>query len=255
MKIATWNVNSIKVRLPHVEQWLAYAKPDVLALQEIKSMDANFPKEAIEALGYNVVFSGQKTYNGVAILSKQKIEGDIITDFPGFDDPQRRILGVMINDIFVLDLYVPNGSSLDSEKYSYKLEWLSYLQKFVKIQLAKTPNMVILGDFNIAPQDADVHDPAEWEGGVLVSPKEREAFQNLLQLGFHDSYRLFAPGNVIFSWWDYRMAAFRRDRGLRIDHVLVSDALKDKCKSCVIDREPRAWERPSDHAPVMAEIV
>jgi exodeoxyribonuclease III len=255
MKIAAWNVNSIKVRLPHVEQWLAYACPDVLVLQETKSMDANFPQAGIEALGYHVVFSGQKTYNGVAILSKKPLVGEVITDFPGFEDVQRRILGVMVDDIFVLNVYVPNGSALDSEKYAYKLKWLHHLQQFMQNQIKKTPKMIVLGDFNIAPEDRDVHDPAEWAGGVLVSPAERDVFRQLLEVGFHDSFRLFEPGGVIYSWWDYRLASFRRGRGLRIDHILISNALKSFCRSSVIDQEPRLWERPSDHAPVLAEFV
>ncbi len=252
-KIASWNVNSLKVRLPHVLDWLATAQPDVLALQETKSLDENFPHEEIIQAGYTVSFCGQKTYNGVAIISKNQASV-IANSLADYDDPQRRVLAAEIDDIIVLNLYVPNGSEVGSEKYQYKLEWFSYLHPFVSDLLANNKKMIILGDFNIAPADADVHDPAEWAGNVLVSDAERAEFQKLLDAGFYDSYRLFEQAPENFSWWDYRAAGFRRNRGLRIDHILISEALKNKCVGAYIDKDPRKLERPSDHTPVIAEF-
>jgi exodeoxyribonuclease-3 len=252
-KIATWNVNSLRVRLPHVEQWLETNQVDVLALQETKIKDENFPLDEIKALGYEAVYSGQPTYNGVAILSR-KAAKNVFTGLPGFEDPQKRVIGADINDTSILNLYVPNGSSVGSEKYAYKLEWLSHLLKLVKRLLKKKKRLLLLGDFNIAPEDRDVHDPAEWEGSVHVSPAERAEFQHLLDTGLKDAFRLFPQPENSYSWWDYRAAAFRRDRGLRIDHILVNPALASLCKSCHIDKEPRKLERPSDHAPVVAEF-
>lgn len=252
MKIATWNVNSLKVRLDQVLQWLDENKPDVLALQETKSTDDNFPVTAINEAGYQVVYSGQKTYNGVAIISKQEAS-DLTTDFPSLADPQRRILGATINDIRILNLYVPNGSSVDSDKYQYKLNWLSHLIEYVKEQLSTYKKLVILGDFNIAPADIDVHDPELWRDSVLCSPAERAKLQDLLALGLVDVYRQLNT-DAEYSWWDYRQAAFRRNMGLRIDLILANKALAATSTRVVIDKLARKWERPSDHAPVLAEF-
>lgn len=253
MKIATWNVNSLRVRLPHVLDWLASSQADVLALQETKMTDDQFPREEIEAAGYQVVFSGQKTYNGVAILSKTTPE-NIITDIPDLDDPQRRILGATIDGIRILNLYVVNGQEVSSEKYRYKLDWLEKIRNFLAEDLQQNENYIVLGDFNIAPADEDVHDPEAWRERILCSTPERKVLQEILDLGFVDCFRLFDQEEKQFSWWDYRAAAFRRNMGLRIDLILASSALKEKCRNSYIDREPRGWERPSDHAPVIAEI-
>jgi len=251
MKIATWNVNSLKVRLPHVLDWLAVADPDVLCLQETKLTDENFPGEEINAAGFHVIYSGQKTYNGVAIISKQEAS-DVITDVPGLDDPQRRILGATIDGIRVLNLYVVNGQEVGSEKFAYKLEWLSKVTDYIEDQLKKHELFVTLGDFNIAPDDRDVHDPAEWKERILCSTPEHNALQHILDLGLEDTFRLFEQAEKSFSWWDYRAAAFRRNMGLRIDLILASKALSEKCTGCQIDKEPRQLERPSDHTPVYA---
>ncbi len=251
MKIATWNVNSLKVRLPHVLDWLAAADPDVLCLQETKLTDENFPADDIEAAGYHVIYSGQKTYNGVAIISKQEAS-DIITDVPGLDDPQRRILGATIDGIRILNLYVVNGQEVGSEKFAYKLEWLSKIADYIEMQMKQHGLFVTLGDFNIAPEDRDVHDPDAWRERILCSTPERNALQHILDLGLKDTFRLFEQEEKSFSWWDYRAAAFRRNMGLRIDLILASNALCEKCSACNIDREPRQLERPSDHTPVYA---
>ena len=258
MKIASWNINSLKVRLPQVLQWLQSEKPDVIGLQETKLVDDNFPVDAIEAAGYNVIFAGQKTYNGVAVLSRRETMAeptDVVTDLPGLDDPQRRVLGVSVGDLRFLDLYVPNGSEVGSDKYDYKLGWLDRGAAYIEAQLQQYERFAVVGDFNIAPQNEDVHDPEGWTGQVLFSGPERQAFQRLLELGLTDTFRLFDQEPATFSWWDYRMAAFRRNRGLRIDHILVSAALRDGCSASRVDREPRTWERPSDHAPVFAEFA
>lgn len=252
-KIATWNVNSLRVRLPHVLQWLAEVQPDVLALQEIKLPDTDFPLAEINQAGYECVFSGQRTYNGMAILTRKKCT-DPITDFPTLEDPQRRVLGVKVDDVYVLNLYVPNGESTTSEKYSYKLNWLNHLTTFLQDQLKQYTKVIILGDFNIAPEDIDVHNPASWEGKVLCSEPERAALKNIFQLGFDDCFRLHEQPEKSFSWWDYRMNAFKRNMGLRIDHILATSALSQSCSQCYIDKTPRSWERPSDHAPVVAEF-
>ncbi|MEI7869012.1 MAG: exodeoxyribonuclease III [Candidatus Methylumidiphilus sp.] len=253
MKIATWNVNSLRVRLPHVLDWLAKEQPNVLALQETKTVDADFPLAALEEAGYKAVFSGQKTYNGVALVSNIAV-GDMVTDPPNLEDPQRRILAATYGDVRVIDLYVPNGSEVGSEKYAYKLDWLAKIQAFVADELTRHPSLVVLGDFNIAPEDRDIHDPDAWREKILCSTPEREAFQGLLGLGLSDSFRLFGQEEASFSWWDYRAAGFRRNLGLRIDHILVSEALRGQCRSCRIDKTPRMLERPSDHAPVIAEF-
>ncbi len=254
MRVATWNVNSLKVRLPQVIAWLQSQQPDVLCLQETKLEDAKFPAEDIRAAGYNVVYSGQKTYNGVAILSKDAATG-VQASVPGFDDPQKRVLAASVNGVRVVCLYVPNGQSVDSDKYRYKLDWLGRTNAWLAGELAAHERVVVVGDFNIAPDDRDVHDPTAWEGQVLCSAPERQAFQALLASGFQDSFRLFEQPPQSFTWWDYRMNAFRRKMGMRIDHILLSRGLATGCRSCAIDVEPRKNERPSDHAPVIADIT
>jgi len=251
MKLATWNVNSLKVRLPHLLQWFETSPIDVICLQETKQQDCDFPKAELEAAGYHSEFSGQKTYNGVAIISRDPIT-DVQFGIPDFDDPQKRIIAATINGVRVVCVYVPNGQSLDSDKYQYKLSWLAALNKWLENELLKFPALALLGDFNIAPEDRDLHDPAAWAGNILVSDAERAAYQSLLQLGLRDTFRLFDQADKSYSWWDYRMMAFRRNMGLRIDMILIGDALQ--CSSCVIDKAPRKWERPSDHTPVIAEI-
>tara|TARA_R110002049_G_scaffold272614_4_gene450237 strand:- start:1280 stop:2047 length:768 start_codon:yes stop_codon:yes gene_type:complete len=251
MKIATWNVNSLKVRLPHVSAWLDANDPDILVLQEIKQPTADFPDDEFIATGYHAVANGQKTYNGVAIIARQPPE-DIVTDFPGFEDPQRRILAATVGDVRVINLYVPNGSSVGSEKYSYKLAWLAALRGFLEDELAKHERLVVLGDFNIAPKDEDVYDPEKWGDAILCSPAERAALNSILELGLSDVFRNFEQPEKSFSWWDYRAAGFQRNAGLRIDLILCSEALAQYCTSSVVDKEPRALERPSDHAPVLA---
>jgi exodeoxyribonuclease III len=253
MKIASWNVNSLKVRLPQVLDWLRAQEPDVLALQETKLTDENFPAAEIQALGYHVAFSGQKTYNGVALISREPLE-DVVTDVPGLDDPQRRILGATVGGVRVLDLYVVNGQEVGSEKFAYKLDWLEKVTAYVREDLVRHPQYVVLGDFNIAPDDRDVHDPQAWHERILCSTPERDALRKLLDLGFKDSFRLFEQPPESFSWWDYRAAGFRRNLGLRIDLVLASDALAAKCTASTVDVEPRRLERPSDHAPAVAEF-
>ncbi len=253
MKIATWNVNSLNVRLPHVLEWLAAHETDVLVLQEIKQTTEAFPQEAFSEAGYHSVASGQKTYNGVAVLSREEIS-EVVTDMPNFDDPQRRVLACTIDGVRIINLYIPNGQSLDSDKYIYKLNWLVSLRKFLAAELKKYPRLAVLGDFNIAPQDEDVYDPAKWVNDVLCSPKERAALQELLDLGLSDVFRQFEQPEKSFSWWDYRAAGFRRNAGLRIDLILASELLSKACKASYIDKEPRAWDRPSDHTPVIAEF-
>ena len=253
MKIATWNVNSLNVRLPHVVDWLASAEPDVLVLQEIKQVSEAFPAESFAEAGYQSVASGQKTYNGVAVISR-KPSTDHVTDFPGFEDPQRRILASTIDDVRVVNLYVPNGHSVGSEKYEYKLGWLAALRGFLEDELKTHDKLVVLGDFNIAPEDRDVYDAEKWGDDILCSPLEREALGALLKLGLTDVYRNFEQPEKAFSWWDYRRAGFQRNAGLRIDLILTSNAMTAACQASYIDREPRTWERPSDHTPVIAEF-
>ncbi len=253
MRIATWNVNSLKVRLPHVLDWLAANPVDVLCLQETKLQDGDFPQAGLQAAGYHSIFSGQKTYNGVAILSRTPA-GDVQYGLPDFPDEQKRVIAATFDGVRVVNVYVPNGQSVDSDKYRYKLAWLAALRDWLRQELTRYPELVLLGDCNIAPEDRDVHDPAAWQGNVLVSEPERQEFRDLLQLGLHDSFRLFAQPDRSYSWWDYRMMAFRRNLGLRIDHILVSEPLAARCRSCVIDKAPRKLERPSDHTPVILEL-
>jgi exodeoxyribonuclease-3 len=253
MKLASWNVNSLKVRLPHVLDWLQQQQPDILGVQETKTIDENFPVEEIQAAGYHVAFAGQKTYNGVAVISKSEA-ADIITDLPGIEDPQRRVLGATIGDVRFLNLYVPNGSEVGSEKYEYKLDWLDKLAQYVETQIAEHENFVVVGDFNIAPDDRDVHDPEAWHERILCSTPERDSLKRLIDLGLSDTFRLFEQEEKLFSWWDYRAAGFRRNLGLRIDLVLSSPAMTERCTASYIDKEPRKLERPSDHAPAVAEF-
>ena len=253
MKIATWNVNSMKVRLPHVMEWLDAHAPDVLVLQEIKQVTEAFPAEDLASIGYETIANGQKTYNGVAIISKTTPVEPVL-EFPAFDDPQRRVLAATIGDVRVINLYVPNGSEVGSDKYDYKLRWLATLRDFLEEELARHENLVVLGDFNIAPSDEDVYDPEKWGEGILCSPREREALRNVLDLGLTDVFRKFEQPEKTYSWWDYRAAGFRRNAGLRIDLILSSASMTDRCSASYVDKEPRAWERPSDHAPVIAEF-
>lgn len=253
MKVATWNVNSLKVRLPQVLEWLAAKRPDAFCLQETKTEDANFPLAEITAAGYAPIFSGQKTYNGVAILCRNKAT-EAAAGIPGFDDPQKRVISATVDGVRIICVYIPNGESVESDKYRYKLDWLARLTAWLKEELQKYPRLALLGDYNIAPEERDVHDPKAWEGKVLFSEPERAAFRALIELGLEDSFRLFDQPEKSFSWWDYRMNGFKRNLGLRIDHILLTQELVKRCKSCSIDRDMRAKERPSDHAPVVVEI-
>lgn len=253
IKLATWNVNSLKVRLPQVLQWLAVNPVDVLCLQETKLSDDKFPQAEIAAAGYQVAFSGQKTYNGVAILSTHPIT-DVVKNNPLFADEQQRMIAASINGVRVVSAYVPNGQSIDSDKYEYKLKWLAALRDWLSQECKIHPALAVLGDYNIAPEDRDVHDPAAWQGQVLVSDPERAGLQEIFALGFKDAFRLFEQADKSYSWWDYRQLGFRLNKGMRIDHVLLSDALAPRCSACVIDRTPRKWEQPSDHAPVIATL-
>ena len=251
MKIATWNVNSMNVRQAHVEEWLQNHEPDVLVLQEIKQLTEKFPTDALQQLGYHSIANGQKTYNGVAVVARTP-PADPVLELPGLDDPQRRVLAASFDGLRVINLYVPNGSEVGSKKYAYKLNWLAALREFLAAELEQHEKLVVLGDFNIAPADADVYDPEKWGDAILCSPAEREALGRLFDLGLTDVFRKFDHPEGTFSWWDYRAAGFRRNAGLRIDLILTSDSLTDCCTASYIDKEPRAWERPSDHAPVIA---
>lgn len=257
LKIASWNVNSLNVRLPHVLAWTDVARPDILALQETKLPDERFPVDELEQAGYQSVFSGQPTYNGVAILSRQPAS-DLITDVPGLDDPQRRILAATIptelGDVRIVNLYVVNGSEVGSEKFSYKMHWLEQVTHWLAGEADKHERLVVLGDFNIAPDDRDVHDPEAWHEKILCSSEERAALRRVLELGLSDTFRQFEQEDNVFSWWDYRMNAFRRKMGLRIDLVLASSEMAGNCVASYVDIEPRRQERPSDHAPVIAEF-
>lgn len=250
MRLATWNVNSLKVRLPQLLDWLAQARPDLLCLQETKLEDAKFPRQDLARAGYRAVISGQKTYNGVAILSREPLF-DITT---GFADEQKRLVAATANDTRIVCVYCPNGQAVGSDKYEYKLAWFGKLREFLKEELSRHPKLAALGDFNVAPEDRDVHDPKLWQGQIHVSEPERAAFQALLALGLKDAFRLFEQPEKSFSWWDYRMQSFRRNAGLRIDGILLSAELARRCSACTIDKAPRALERPSDHAPVIAEL-
>jgi exodeoxyribonuclease-3 len=253
MQLATWNVNSIKVRLPQLLAWLAAAQPDVVCLQELKTEAAGFPLAALEAAGYACAVNGQKTYNGVAILARTPL-ADATADIPGFADEQRRVIAATMRDMRVVCVYCPNGQAVGSDKYDYKLRWFAALREYLRTELEKHPRLAVAGDFNVAPEDRDVHDPKAWEGQVHVSAPERAAWRALAELGLKDSFRLFQQPEKTYTWWDYRMLAFRRNAGLRIDHILLSAALAERCSAATVDKEPRRQERPSDHAPALVEL-
>lgn len=253
MKIATWNVNSLKVRLPHVLDWLAAQRPDILCLQETKLEDKAFPFADIEAAGYRAIHHGQKTYNGVAILARSEMR-DVVRNIPDFEDAQARVIAATVDDLRIVCAYIPNGQTVGSDKYEYKLKWLRALKAWLKEELDRHPRLALLGDYNIAPEDRDVHDPKAWQGQVLCSEPERDAFRALTELGLKDAFRLFEQPEKVFSWWDYRMLALQKNMGLRIDHILLSPALTAGCTACGVDKAPRKLERPSDHAPVIAEL-
>ncbi|UZW60958.1 exodeoxyribonuclease III [Lysobacter enzymogenes] len=255
MKIVSWNVNSLNVRLPHLQQWLAAFAPDVVALQETKLEDSRFPDTALAEAGYRSVFAGQKTYNGVAILSREAAQ-DVQIGIPGFEDEQKRVIAATVGGLRIIDLYVVNGQDVGTDKYAYKLRWLDAVHAWVQDELSRHPDLIVLGDFNIAPEARDTHDPAVWnDSHILTSTAERDALQRLLSLGLHDAFRLFPQEENAFSWWDYRQAGFRRNLGLRIDLTLVSQSLRARCVAAGIDREPRTWDRPSDHAPAWVELA
>lgn len=253
MKLATWNVNSLKIRLPQVLDWVGKHRPDALCLQETKLEDGSFPHAELAAAGYRALCSGQKTYNGVAILSLAA-GTECATAIAGFDDVQKRVLAATVGGVRLICAYVPNGESLGSEKFQYKLRWLVAFREWLKSELAAYPRLAVVGDYNIAPEARDVHDPAAWEGKIHFTPPERTAFADLLAIGLVDAFRLFEQPERSYTWWDYRLLAFRRKMGLRIDHILLSEELARACTACMIDVEPRRHERPSDHAPVIAEI-
>ena len=253
MKLAAWNVNSIKARLPHVVDWLARARPNVICLQELKTEEAKFPHAEIQATGYNAAICGQKTYNGVAILSRSALH-DVSMGIPDFQDEQKRVVAATVDGVRVICVYCPNGQAVGSEKYDYKLRWFAALKDYLAAEISRHPNLAVAGDFNVAPEDRDVHDPKAWEGQIHVSEAERRAWRALLELGLKDSFRLFEQPEKSFSWWDYRMMGFRRNAGLRIDQILISAGLERRCTAASIDKEPRKLERPSDHAPVVADF-
>ena len=253
MKLATWNVNSLAVRLPQVLAWLQANPVDTLVLQETKLTDDKFPAAAIEAAGYAVQWFGQKTYNGVALLSRGTAT-DVVKNIRGFDDAQARVIAGTVAGVRCIGAYFPNGQAPDSDKFEYKMRWLEALQVFVRHELAAHPELVLMGDFNIAPDDRDVFDPIGLAGTIHLTKEERAHFQGLINLGLVDAFRLFEQPLKSYSWWDYRMLAFRKNQGMRIDHILVSEALKPRVTSCVIDKLPRKNERPSDHAPVVVEM-
>jgi len=253
LRITTWNVNSLRVRLPQLLEWLGTEAPDVVALQETKLTDDMFPAAELAAAGYQSLANGQKTYNGVALLARAPL-ADAVRELPGIEDPQRRVLAASVGGVRVVNLYVPNGQAVGSDKYEYKLRWLKALRIWLRDELARHPRLVVLGDFNIAPEDRDVHDPAAWVGSVHVSEPEREALRDLLVLGFEDVFRRFEQPPASYSWWDYRQGAFRRNHGLRIDLILAGTALAPACRSCSIDVAPRRVERASDHTPVTASF-
>jgi exodeoxyribonuclease-3 len=254
MQLATWNVNSLTVRLPQVLDWLAANPVDALVLQETKTTDDKFPREAIEAAGYQVAFFGQKTYNGVALLSRSPI-AEVVKNIPGFEDDMARVIAGTVGDVRVIGAYFPNGQAPDSDKFVYKMRWLEALQHWLREELKQHPKLVLMGDFNITVDDRDVWDPVGLKDTIHCTVEERAHFQALIDLGTHDAFRLFEQPEKSYSWWDYREFAFRRNRGLRIDHILVSDALKASVQACVIDKAPRKNERPSDHTPVVVTLA
>ena len=254
MRIASWNVNSLTVRLPHLQDWLGTFAPDVVGIQETKLEDHKFPDTVLAEAGYRSVFAGQKTYNGVALVSRLPID-DVQVGIPDFEDEQKRAIAATVGGVRIVNLYVVNGQDVGTDKYAYKLRWLDAVHAWLEAELHAHPKLVVLGDFNIAPDDRDVHDPVVWnDDHILTSTAERDALKRMYALGLHDAFRLHHQDGGIFSWWDYRMAGFRRDLGLRIDLTLVSDALRDRAHAAGIDREPRTWDRPSDHAPAWVEL-
>lgn len=253
MKIASWNVNSLKVRLPHVLAWLKENEIDVLCLQETKLIDAQFPIGELEEAGYYVTFTGQKTYNGVAILSKFPLT-DVVKNIPDFHDEQQRVISATVNGTRIICAYIPNGQSIDSDKYAYKLQWLDAFNAWLETQCNTYASLALLGDFNIAPEDRDLYDPIGWKDQVLVSKPERAAFESMKAFGLSDAFRLFEQEENTYSWWDYRQLGFQKNRGLRIDLIMLSDSLAKNCLSSGIDRAPRKWIRPSDHAPVWTDL-
>ena len=254
VKLATWNVNSLAVRLPQVLAWLQANPVDALVLQETKLGDDKFPVAAIEATGYRTAFFGQKTYNGVALLSRSEAL-QLQKNIPGLDDGQARVLAATLGPVRVIGAYFPNGQAPDSDKFQYKMRWLDALRDWVRAELAAHPRLLLMGDFNIAPEDRDVYDPVAWAGQIHCTPEERAHFAALLGLGLVDAFRLFEQPPKSWSWWDYRNLAFRKNQGLRIDHILVSEALRPSVLACAIDKLPRKNERPSDHAPVWVELA
>lgn len=253
MRLATWNVNSLTVRLPQVLDWLATNPVDVLALQELKMTDDKFPLKAIEQAGYHAQFFGQKTYNGVALLTRAPAT-DVVRNIPGFSDDMARVISANVDGVRVIGGYFPNGQEPGSDKFEYKLSWLKGLRLWLREELAKHPQLVLMGDYNITFDDADVWDPVGLKDTIHCTEEERYELRALIAMGLHDAFRLFPQPEKSYSWWDYRDFAFRRNRGMRIDHILVSDALKPLVKSCLIDKAPRKNERPSDHAPVVLEL-
>ncbi len=255
MKLVTWNVNSLGMRLARVLGWLAANQPDVLAMQETKCEDAKFPADAFDPAGYAAYFSGQRTYNGVALLVRKGLAAtDIVTGVPGFADEQKRVIAATIGTTRLINVYVPNGQSVGSDKFHYKLDWCAHAARWYRDELACHDELAVVGDLNIAPEPRDVHDPALWEGHVLFSEPERSAFREWVATGLADSFRLFEQPANTFSWWDYRQLAFPKNHGLRIDHILLSAKLAQRCTGCRIDRNARKGEKPSDHAPVIAEF-
>jgi exodeoxyribonuclease III len=253
VRIATWNVNSLKIRLPHLLDWLASQQPDVMCLQETKTEDPNFPRAEIERAGYRAVYCGQKAYNGVAILARGELT-DVQHGIPDFADDPKRVIAATVDDLRILCLYAPNGEAPGTDKYEYKLRWYAALTRWLTQELPKRPNLAVLGDLNVAPEPRDVHNPKRWEGKIHFSEPERAAFREVINVGVTDAFRLFEQPDKQFTWWDYRLKAFERGWGLRIDHILLAPALAAECGACSIDVEPRKRERPSDHAPVIAEL-
>ena len=253
MRIATWNVNSLRIRLPHLLDWLASHAPDVMCLQETKTEDANFPRSEIQAAGYQAVYCGQKAYNGVAILARSALT-EVQHGIPDFPDDPKRVIAATVEGVRILCLYAPNGEAPGTDKYAYKLRWYAALTRWLADEVRDRPNLAVLGDLNIAPEPRDVHNPKRWEGKIHFSEPERAAFRAVVEAGVKDAFRLFPQPEKQFTWWDYRLKAFERGWGLRIDHILLSPELAAKCTACTIDTQPRTRERPSDHAPVIAEL-
>ena len=257
MKLATWNVNSLAVRLPQLLDWLNQHQPDAICLQETKLIDEKFPNQELAAAGYQAQWFGQKTYNGVALLTRAgSVAGatDVVKNIPGFDDAQARVITASVAGIRLIGAYIPNGQAPGTDKFDYKMRWLSALREWVADELSRHPKLVLVGDYNIAPEDRDVYDPIAWAGQILCTPEERAHFRGLIEIGLIDAFRLFEQPPKSWSWWDYRMLAFRKNQGLRIDHILVSEALRSSVTACMIDKLPRKNERPSDHAPVVVEL-